>query len=92
MKQVTAAEFMAKFDSEVHEAIRDSLRSLKSDAVVCFENVDMCSSRLGERTALGVGPNNTYKTVEECDGKWLNDLPSMRQYPQVWCLVNLIIK
>jgi hypothetical protein len=30
---------------------------------------------------MAVGPDNTYKNLEEIDGKHLNDLPSLRQYP-----------
>lgn len=80
MKEVTWDEFFELFDPEVHDAIRDSLRRFGSEYVVCFECLDMCSSHLGERTAMGVGPKNTYKTLEEVDGKWLHDLPSQRQY------------
>jgi hypothetical protein len=55
---------------------------------VLFENQDFCSSRFGARTVVCVGPGCTYRTPEECEGKWLHDLPSQRQYAAAWCEVE----
>jgi hypothetical protein len=91
MKQVNAQEFLALFDESVHQAIAANLTRHKSVAVVCFENQMFDSSAFGARSALGIGPNNTYKTVEACEGQWLNDLPSQRQYAQCWCPASEVI-
>jgi len=86
MREVTWPEFLAYFDPEVHDQIKRVSRGAGVDAVVMFENVQLDSSALGRRTALVVGPGRTAKSVEACAGKWLNDLPSQRQYPQ--CFVR----
>lgn len=85
IKQVVSSEFFKLLDPSVHEAVRQAITRCQATAVVLFENVDLCSSHLGERTAMVVGPTCTYKTVADCEGHHLHDLPSMRQYPQVWC-------
>jgi len=91
IKKVTAKEFLALFDKEVHNLVAQSLKNLESTGIVYFENLQMDSPRCGDHSVFYVGPNNTYKTVAECEGKWLNDLPSQRQYPQVWCDAKEII-
>lgn len=86
MKQLTAKEFLSLFDPSVHDQIKAAAKRYpNATAVVCFENLDMCSSELGHRSALVVGPDNTFTSVEDCRGKHLNDLPSQRQYPVSWC-------
>ena len=82
VRRVDLATFLESFDPSVHERIGALLDRDGVSAVVCFENVCMDSSALGERTALIVGPSCTYKNVDACEGQWLNDLPSQRQYPQ----------
>lgn len=92
MKFVPASEFIALFDPSVHSALLDSLRRYPDAiAMVEFENMDMCSSHLGDRSAMLVGPSNTYKSVNECDGRWLNDLPSQRKYANRWCLAEDLV-
>ena len=91
MKQVSAQEFLALFDESVHSAIARKAEQYQAIAVVYFENQMFDSSAFGSRSALPVGPNNTYKTVEACEGKWLNDLPSQRQYAQCWCPASEVI-
>ena len=56
--------------------------------LVLFENQDFWSSQFGAKTVVCVGPGCTYKAPEECEGKWLNDLPSQRQYATAWCEVE----
>jgi hypothetical protein len=82
LKELKRDEFMAQFDESIHEAIDATAKRMEATHVVCFENVAFDSSRFGDRSALCVGPNNTYKSPDDCEGKWLNDLPSQRQYPQ----------
>ena len=86
LKQLTRDEFLSHFDPSVHARIKAAVvRYPDAEAVVIFENVAFDSSAFGDRQALVVGPSNTFKSVEFCEGKWLNDLPSQRQYPQAFC-------
>jgi hypothetical protein len=48
---------------------------------VLFVNQAFDNSQFGAWHVMAVGPDNTYKNLEEIDGKHLNDLPSLRQYP-----------
>jgi hypothetical protein len=85
MKQLNKAEFLELFDPSIHQAILDNMKRYPdATAMVCFENLQLDSSRCGARSALVVGPSNTFKSVEFCQGKWLHDLPSQRQYPTSW--------
>jgi hypothetical protein len=56
--------------------------------LVYFENTVLDSSHLGESSVLAIGPRHTYQSLTDVEGKWLNDLPSQRQYPQFWCDVK----
>ena len=85
MKQITKAELMEKMDKSVHPAIEARALDNKATHLVLFENQDMCSSQLGARTVVCVGPECTYKMPEQCEGKWLHDLPSQRQYAVAFC-------
>lgn len=69
------------FLHSVEEMLR---RQTKATAIVLFENINMCSSNFGFNKALAVGPGLTFPSVESCEGKWLNDLPSVRLYPIAW--------
>jgi hypothetical protein len=55
-----------------------------SIGVVVFENLQMDSSGYGFRKFMAIGPGRTYQTVESCEGKWLDDLPSQRLYAVAW--------
>ncbi len=79
-------EFMSLFDPSVHDTIKTKAREYSPEYLVCFENLDMCSSRLGERTCLCVGPNNSVQVLDNLPPH-INDLPSMRQYPVCVCKV-----
>lgn len=82
IKQLSATEFLEQFSPHLAHPIVGKL-PLHPDAVavVCFENCTLDSTACGERTAVIVGPSNTFESVEACEGKWLNDLPSQRQHP-----------
>ncbi|MEI6084004.1 MAG: hypothetical protein WCS70_06850 [Verrucomicrobiota bacterium] len=80
MKKLTRSEFLARYDESVHARIIANAGKPGVDAVVSFECLDFNSSRLGDRTACIVGPGCTFKSVAAAEGKWLNDLPSQRQY------------
>ena len=80
MKELTKDDFKALFDGSLGEWIEKKLTMPTARGLVCFENIDFGSSRFGDRTAMVVGDDCTYKTVEECEGRHLYDLPSQRQY------------
>lgn len=80
MEQLTFEKLLSLFDNTVHERLRELSKREDVAGFVVFENRQMDASSYGKRTAMIVGENCTYKTVEECEGKWLNDLPSQRQY------------
>jgi len=69
------------FDEEVHVQIKEMLERKDTVGMVMFENLDLTSSHIGERTAMIVGPNYTYKSVAECQGRHLGQVPSVFQYP-----------
>lgn len=54
--------------------------------VVLFRNQDMWASQCGASSCVVVGQGRTYETIEACEGKHLNDLPSQRQYAE--CFVR----
>jgi hypothetical protein len=57
-------------------------------AVVLFRNQNFDSSSFGNTSMLLVGPGCTFKSPKDCEGKWLNDLPSQRQQPIAWCPIE----
>ena len=85
MEKLTFEQFIAKFDKEVHDHLREKFEFADVTHLVLFENIDMSSSQLGRRSAMLVGPSYTYKTLEAVEGQHLNDLPSQRQYAVAYC-------
>jgi hypothetical protein len=82
MAEMTKNEFLELFEPEVHDDLIAALeRYPDAEGLVCFENLQMDSSSCGERTAVVVGPSNTF-TLEKARTGHLNDLPSQRQYPR----------
>lgn len=83
LKELTPNDFLNLFDPSVHSAILASAaRYPDKEALVCFENIDMSSSQIGQRAALVVGPSNTYKLEDIIKpGARLGDIPSRFQYP-----------
>lgn len=81
LKELTREAFFALFSVEVHPQLEAQLVRPGVEALVVFECQQMDSSSFGSRTALIVGAPFTYKSVEATEGRWLNDLPSQRQYP-----------
>lgn len=88
MIRLTRDEFLALFDASVHEALLRTAQQPGTTALVVFENPNLDSRELGERTAMAVGPERTYESVEVCEGRWLYDLPSQRQYAGAFILVE----
>lgn len=86
MIELTWSEFKDRFDSSVRKKLAALLDESGTDALVMFENVALDSSAFGDRTAIAIGPERTYKTLEECQKGHLNDLPSRRQYATAYVL------
>ena len=65
----------------------------ETEGLVLYVNMQFDSSQFGRQTVMCYGPSRTYKTVAECDGKFLYDMPSQRQYPQAYvdCLDKAIL-
>ena len=80
MQELKLEALIAMFDSSVRARIEELAADPETTGLVVFENQQMDSSHFGDRSVMCVGPNRTYKTVEECEGRWLNDLPSQRKY------------
>ena len=53
----------------------------ESTHVVLFVTTDPGSAQFGAWHAMVVGPNNMLKSVQEAEGTYLNDTPSLRMYP-----------
>ena len=85
-KLETIDELKAMFDLSVH----DALERLAQDAryIVVYEVLDFWSSRFGHRTALKVGPGCSVESLEQALQIWLGDLPSQRQYPVAYLVLE----
>jgi hypothetical protein len=81
MKQITIDELFSLFDKEMHDGLVKALDLPGTDGAVVFENLQLDSSALGQRTAVVYGPGRSAKTYAELGATHLNDLPSRRQYP-----------
>lgn len=85
IKELNRTQFLDLFDESIHGQIKRQIATYPDcDALVCFENLDMCSSRFGDRTCMVVGPSNTTK-LADLETRRLGDLPSNFQYPvAIW--------
>ena len=93
LQYVTFESILKTFDPSVYSRIKDVVYQTRATHVVLAENMQADSSKFGQHTLLCVGPLCTYKTPTECEGSWLHDTPSERQYfiryaavPQEWRL------
>jgi hypothetical protein len=84
VKQKTWNELLDRFDPSTHACLCRLARDPRTRYLVVFENVTLDSSHLGDASALAIGPGHTYTDLHQVEGKWLNDLPSMRQHPQYY--------
>jgi hypothetical protein len=81
LTRITMENLLSRFDESVHDSLQEMAERDGVTHLVLFENQDLWSSQLGEKTAMAVGPGCTYGTPDEVSGRHLHDLPSMRQYP-----------
>jgi hypothetical protein len=52
-------------NEDIHQKVLEITKPEGVHGIVCFECLDMCSSRLGERKALIFGPDCTYQTLDQ---------------------------
>ena len=93
-REVTLLRLLESVSPEYREVVLDKAGQINGvDAVVMYGNLDLCSSRLGDRSVMLVGSGCTYSLDKALEGH-LNDLPSQRQYPVMYAYVtpNLIIE
>ena len=84
MQEITFAELLREFPNHGSH-LHNLVTSRGATHFVVFENQDLSSSHLGEKSGIAIGSDFTYKTLEEVEGKWLGDLPSQRKYPVRFC-------
>ena len=87
MEEVTIEEIIMNFDKEDIEYLKQQVKELNGTHIVLAENKNMSSSRFGQKSAIIVGGKASYK-INDCNGKWLNDLPSQRQYFTKYAIVQ----
>ena len=87
MKEITWKELLSLFDPIVHDALTNPPASIGATHMVVFENLQLDSSHIGERTGVFVGTNCDFKTLAQVNGRWLKDLPSQRQYPVAFAAI-----
>lgn len=77
--------FFALFDESIHANMERLFTTYPTaQGLVCFENLDMSSSHMGERTACPIGPDNTI-TFDNLNKARLGAVPSVAQYPRyIW--------
>lgn len=88
MNRVPMSEALKLMHPDVHYRIREAIIRYDAKGVIIFENQNFSSHEFGRRTAVIYGPKCTYKTPEDAEGQWLNDLPSQRQYPRCYAAID----
>jgi hypothetical protein len=84
MTEIASLEdYLALFHESVHDRLTDLLEP-SDEGYVVVENQDFWASRFGERTARIVGPTRGIPTITACEGRWIGDLPSRRQYADAY--------
>ena len=79
MQQTTPAYILSHFHSSVHDAIKYKSRQSQATYIALAANIQPASPQFGVCSVVCVGPCCTYRTLADCEGKWLNDEPDKRQ-------------
>ena len=87
-KETTLGEIVDKMHESVRQNLAVAVAINRATHVVLFENLDLCSSMIGQRTVMCIGPGCVYKTVEETHNRHLGDVPSRFQWPTLWAPVE----
>lgn len=88
MKEITFERLLKLFDESTHADLRRLAKRPDVSHLVVFENRQLDSSRAGDRTAVIIGPGCSYKTLDAVRGLHLHDLPSQRQYPASYVVLD----
>lgn len=88
-RHVSFEDYLRLFDEEVHGKIRGSALAEGVTHVVCFEVLDMWSSRAGQRQSLIVGSAQTFSLEKVLRTPYfrLGDVPSRFAYPVAYASV-----
>jgi hypothetical protein len=81
IKEVPLNELLRNVHGEVRASVLELLNQPGAEGVILFRNLQMDSSHLGEESFVAFGPGLSVVTIAQAEGKHLNDLPSLRQYP-----------
>lgn len=88
LREISLKELLAMLSPQTRPVVRERAARLKASHVVLFENLDMSSSHLGARTALIIGPDCTYKSLDDIREAHLGQVPSVFQYPTCYAKVS----
>lgn len=81
MLKLESVEYiLERMHQSVHSTIKAKAVQNQATHIVLATNMQMDSLSFGGCTVLCVGPQCMYRTVEDCEGKWLKDQPSQHQY------------
>lgn len=93
IEKVSWEDFIKRGELASPQAVKEALQHYPDAVgVVLFQNLMMDSSSFGDSSSVIVGPSNTFTSAEACEGKWLKDLPSQRQYPVAWVSKEDVLK
>lgn len=85
-------DFLQLFAEDLHGKIRGFALKDGVTHVVCFENLDMWSSELGQRSAVIVGSKQTHSIESILDTPYsrIGDVPSRFRYPVAYASVEAL--
>lgn len=78
---LTREDFLTLFTEDVHDQINTLLDRPDVAGVVCFENLNLGSPELGQRSALIYGPGCENKTIDDLRDRHLGDVLGRFQWP-----------
>jgi hypothetical protein len=84
LKKVEYMEILETMDVETWPHIGDMIDRLEATAIVLFKNLELGRT---DQTVMAIGPNCTYKSIEDVRGGHLGDTLSSHQYPIMWAEV-----
>lgn len=91
MKQASKTELLSEVSPDIHEMIDLSVQRYSPSHLVLFRNQDLSSRLVGESFVIGVGPQNTIKSLQQIidnGGRSLVQPPSgyaWQYYAELYC-------
>ncbi len=83
-RKITRGELLALMP-DLQEQIKTAEAKTGAHAMMVFECLDLCSSQIGQRSVVMVGPGLTYESIAMARDQRLGDVPSQFKYPVAWC-------